>query len=116
MSRTVGHPSEVVNGKRIQMSNRMRSVCGDRRYSRGRASVGAHVRGPPCGYDWGRHINLVSNLTLARYPPRVLRWKHLMWSAELCRLPQLDGISLRVMQTSEAPVGIRLRVNLNLNS
>ncbi len=41
--------------------------------------------------------------------------KHLMWSAELCRLPQFDGISLRVMQTSEAPnVGIRFRV-LDLN-
>src|SRR5215472_6849788 len=34
-----------------------------------------------------------------------------MWSAELWRLPQFDGISLRVMQTSEAPnVGIRFRV------
>ena len=37
-------------------------------------------------------------------------------SAELCRLPQFDGISLRVMQTSEAPnVGIRFRV-FDLNS
>ena len=35
----------------------------------------------------------------------------LMWSAELCRLPQFDGISLRVMQTSEAPnAWIRFRV------
>jgi hypothetical protein len=42
--------------------------------------------------------------------------KHLMWSAELCMLPQFDGISLRVMQTSEAPnVGIRFRV-FDLNS
>src|SRR5215831_12670171 len=39
-----------------------------------------------------------------------------MWSAELCRLPQFDGISLRVMQTSEAPnARIRFRV-FDLNS
>src|SRR6516165_12286188 len=39
-----------------------------------------------------------------------------MWSAELGRLPQFDGISLRVMQTSEAPnVGIGFRV-FDLNS
>ena len=40
----------------------------------------------------------------------------LIWSAELRRLPQFDGISLRVMQTSEAPnVGISFRV-FDLNS
>src|SRR5215469_12532608 len=42
--------------------------------------------------------------------------KHLVWGAELCRLPQFDGISLRVMKTSEATnVGIRFRV-FDLNS
>ena len=39
-----------------------------------------------------------------------------MWSAELCRLPQFDGIPLRIIQTSEAPdVGVGFRV-FNLNS
>src|ERR1700745_3084520 len=42
--------------------------------------------------------------------------KHLIWTAELCRVPQFDGISLWVTHTREAPnVGIRFRV-FDLNS
>ncbi len=40
----------------------------------------------------------------------------LAWSGWLCRLPQFDRISLRVMQAGEPAVGIRLRVNLDLDS
>src|SRR5215470_11571229 len=49
--------------------------------------------------------------TISRSAAESCIGKHLMWSAELGRLPQFDGISLRVMQTSEAPnVGIGFRV------
>ena len=37
-------------------------------------------------------------------------------SAQLRRLPQFDGISFRIVQASEAPVRIRLRVYLHLDS
>src|SRR6267142_3516585 len=40
----------------------------------------------------------------------------LAWSGWLCRLPQFDRISLRVMQAGEPAVGIRLRVHLDLDS
>ncbi len=69
----------------------------------------------------GEIAERLRNLTLGLLHVPVIRQescigKHLMWSAELCRLPQFDGISLRVMQTSEAPnMGIRFRV-FDLNS
>ena len=46
-----------------------------------------------------------------------LQWVALQCVApELCGLPQFDGISLRVMKTSEAPnAGVRFRV-FDLNS
>ena len=40
----------------------------------------------------------------------------LVWSDWLCGLPQFDRISLRVMQAGEPAVGIRLLVNLDLDS
>ena len=40
----------------------------------------------------------------------------LAWSGWLCRLPQFDRISLRVMHAGKPAVGIRLRVHLDLDS
>jgi hypothetical protein len=40
----------------------------------------------------------------------------LAWGGWLCRLPQLDRISVRVVQAGEPTVGIRLRVNLDRDS
>ncbi len=36
-----------------------------------------------------------------------------LWSISSCRLPQLDRIPLRVIQTSEAAVRINLLINVN---
>jgi hypothetical protein len=65
---------------------------------------------------------VVGNPSLIRFwksrrdPPTVVHCEHPMSSTGLRRLPQLDGISLRVVQASKAPDSrIGLRVNLNLN-
>src|ERR1700687_3721756 len=44
------------------------------------------------------------------------RDRALAWSSYSSRLPQLDRISLRVMQAGETAVGIRLRINLDRDS
>src|SRR5229473_1316339 len=50
----------------------------------------------------------------SRNSPRL--FSKLAWSGWLCRLPQFDRISLRVMHAGKPAVGIRLRVNLDLDS
>jgi hypothetical protein len=63
---------------------------------------------------WWHYFRFVVTQKKSRNTPKLLC--NLAFGAWTLWLPQFDRISLRVMQASEPAVGIRLRVNLDLDS
>ena len=64
------------------------------------------LSGPPVRFCLSGDVQIFS----------IERLNNLAWSSHSSRLPQLDRISVRVMQAGETAVGIRLRVNLDRDS
>src|ERR1700730_15437893 len=74
-----------------------------------------HVRlGPGWGFGWSVTFASAATQEKSRNSPELLC--NLAFGVWNLRLPQFDRISLRVMQAGKPAVGIRLRVNLDLDS